>query len=140
VLADFCMNGFACKGGGVTDAAAGFASTGGGATGASKAGRVTGRPCTGGVHGASGVADCGNGGGRFEAGLRIGFGGGDDGIADAGRRIGAGGAEAGAALLADGATLALSSGGRLRFGGGGGWLTFGRACAIAAGAWLGTGR
>jgi hypothetical protein len=51
-----------------------------------------------------------------------------------------GGADRGATLREAGAALWFGSGGRLRFGGGGGWLTVGRACATAKGGSLGTGR
>ncbi|HEX2669541.1 MAG TPA: hypothetical protein VHM25_01655 [Polyangiaceae bacterium] len=136
------MNGLAGAAGATTRGSTGLACTGGEASDASNAGRVTGRPWTGGLHGASGVADCGNGGGRLEAGRRIGLGGGADGSADAGRRIGAGGGpEDGApGRGAVGATLVVASpAGRLRFGGGGGWLMAGRAWAPTGG-WLGIGR
>jgi UDPglucose 6-dehydrogenase len=42
-------------------------------------------------------------------------------------------------VSAVGATLVISPAGRLRLGGGGGWLTTGRARATTGG-WLGTGR
>src|SRR6187431_1298356 len=78
----------------------------------------------------------------LDAGRRIGAGGGCDGMPD-GLRVGiGGGADAGFALTLtwrdSGPAFGFGSGGRLRFGGGGGWLTAGRACAVATGAWLGT--
>jgi hypothetical protein len=74
----------------------------------------------------------------LDVGRRIGLGGGCAGAADDGRRSGArGGAEEGetvpAALRAASAALSLGSGGRLRLGGGGGWLNTGRACGTPAG-------
>ena len=73
----------------------------------------------------------------LDVGRRIGLGGGCAGKLDEGLRTGArGGVGDGATLLdttwrAATAALSLGSGGRLRFGGGGGWLTPGRAWAIA---------
>jgi len=83
----------------------------------------------------------------LDVGRRIGAGGACGGNWDEGRRTGAGGAaDAGATLPdADAAdALIVGSGVRLRLGGGGGWLTAGRAGAAelwaTAGGWLGTGR
>src|SRR6185369_13365010 len=116
------------------DGSSGLACTGGGASGASNAGSVTGRPWTGGLHGASGVADCGNGGGRFEVG-RGGLGAGDEGRADAARGIGAEGRaeDDPVGRGAVGATLAISPAGRSRLGGGGGRLTTSPAWATTGG-------
>ena len=80
----------------------------------------------------------------LDAGRRIGAGGGCDGMPD-GLRVGiGGGADAGFALTLtwrdSGPAFGFGSGGRLRLGGGGGWLRPGRACASAVGGWLATGR
>jgi hypothetical protein len=74
----------------------------------------------------------------LDVGRRIGLGGGCAGELDEGVRTGTrGGAADGATLRATlrvaSAALSLGSGGRLRFGGGGGWLTAGRAFAAAGG-------
>ncbi|MEI9949786.1 MAG: hypothetical protein WDO74_12600 [Pseudomonadota bacterium] len=75
----------------------------------------------------------GRGGGKLDDGLRIGAGGGCAGRLD-GLRVGIGGrAEDGGKLCDAGATLWFTSGGRLRLGGGGGWLSIGRACATSSG-------
>jgi hypothetical protein len=76
----------------------------------------------------------------LDVGRRIGAGGGWAGMLD-GLRIGTGGGDDGGFAVRDsGAALRFGSGGRLRLGGGGGWLTPGRACATASGGWLATGR
>jgi len=68
----------------------------------------------------------------LDAGLRIGFGGGFEGKPD-GLRLGVGGTEGDAALRDAGVALMPDSGGRLRFGGGGGWLVKARPCATESG-------
>lgn len=66
----------------------------------------------------------------LDVGRRIGFGGGCEGKPDGGLRLGTRGTNGGAAFR-------FGSGGRLRFGGGGGWLTTptapGRACTTCGG-------
>jgi len=76
----------------------------------------------------------------LDPGRRIGLGG-CEGVADGALRTGTGGgADGDPTLRAAGATLEPASGVRLRFGGGGGWLTTTGRARAETGGWLGTGR